>query len=460
MKQNLGSDILGEEAILPLLFRMALPATVAMIINALYNVVDTIFVGHGVGPLAIAALSIIFPLQMLVSSFAQAVSVGAASITSRRLGAKDPEAAARATGTAYTIIVATTFLIIMALIIFKEPVLRLFGATDEIMPYAIDYISIVGPGFFFFALGMGASNLIRAEGNARSSMIGMAIGAITNIILDPILIIVMGLGVRGAAIATIIGQFLSCVYFFSLYIRKKSHIPIVRTHLKPDFSLIPEMAILGVPVFVQSAGMSILQLAVNNTLGTYGGNDAIATYGMISRLFSIVIFPIVGISQGFQPIAGYNYGAKRFDRVKSSLRLAILVAFLTSLIGYFIMMLAPQFCMALFGAEGALRMESARVLRIMGLGIPLAAIQITGSIYFQSVGKPNESFILGISRQFLILLPLILILSRFCGTSGVWISFPISDVMSMLITVILLIREVRHLGEYSSESPSSVENGK
>ena len=452
MKPNKGSDILAEEAILPLLFRMALPATVAMIINALYNVVDTIFVGHGVGPLAIAALSVLFPLQMLVSSFAQAISVGASSITSRRLGAQDSDAAARATGTAYTIIVAATFLLIVILMIFKESVLRLFGATDEIMPYAVDYISIVAPGFFFFALGMGASNLIRAEGNARPAMIGMAIGAITNIILDPILIIVLGMGVRGAAIATIIGQFFTCVYFLFIYARGDSNIPINKKHFRPDFSLVPEMAILGIPVFVQSAGFSILQLAVNNTLGTYGGNESIAIYGMVSRLNSIVILPIVGISQGFQPIAGYNYGAKRFDRVKSSLYLAILVAFLTSLIGYLIMMLVPQFCIALFGAEGTLRTEGARILRIMVLGIPFAAIQVTGSSYFQSVGKPNESFILGLSRQFIILLPLMLILSRFIGTSGVWFSFPIADILSTLLTTVLLVREVRNLGKSASLS--------
>ncbi len=444
------TDFLGRDAIFPLLLKMGIPAAVGMLVNALYNVVDTIFVGHGVGPLAIAALSIVFPLQMIVSAVAQALGIGAASIVSRRLGEKRPDAAAAAMGTAYAAVMLVTAVLVALVFLFTRPILAFFGASETIMPYALSYTRIVAAGFFFFSMSMCASNLIRAEGNAKASMLGMLLGAGLNTILDPIFIFGFGMGVEGAAVATVISQVVSCAYLFSLYFRKKSHVPIGVADLRIEPSVLRDEALLGVPAFVQSAGMSLLALLINTTLGRYGGDLAITTYGMNHKILSIVIMPILGIIQGFQPIAGYNYGAKRFDRVRQSLKTTVLTALAVSLAGYAFMMLAPRAAIGLFTADAELIASSARVLRVMVLFIPLASLQITGSTYFQAVGKKTQSMMLGLSRQFLLLIPIVLILPLLIGVDGVWLAFPIADLASTALTLALLVRELRHLESRSA----------
>jgi len=439
------TEFLGTQPIFSLLIKMSVPAAVGMIVNALYNIVDTIFVGQGVGPLAIAALSIVFPIQMIVSAFAQALSTGAASIASRRLGEKNVESAAKAVGTAYAGVSIVTFFFVILVFTCMQPILIFFGAGPNILPYAVEYMEVVSAGFFFFSLSMCASNLIRAEGNARAAMRGMLIGAVLNTILDPIFIFGFDMGVRGAAIATVISQIGSCLYLFSFYFRKKASIPVKRSHLMIDRRILSESIILGIPSFVQSAGMSILQLIVNNSLAFYGGDQAIAIYGMVHRLNSIIILPIIGMAMGFQPIAGYNYGARQFQRVRASLRVAILTTFCLALVGFAFVMVAPKLCISLFVRDAALIASGATVLRIMVSFIPLAAVQIIGSTYFQSIGKPIESLILGISRQFLILIPLVVIMPRLFSLNGIWLSFPMSDFLATTLTTFLLLREVRHL---------------
>ncbi len=449
------TDFLGTQAIFPLLIKMGVPAAVGMIVNALYNIVDTIFVGQGVGPMAIAALSIVFPIQMIVSAFAQGLSTGAASIASRRLGARKYNSAAQAVGTAYTVVTIVTLIFVILVFAFMRPILIFFGASSQILPYAIEYMQIISAGFFFFALSMCTSNLIRAEGNARAAMRGMIIGAVLNTVLDPLFIFGLDMGVRGAAIATVISQIGSCLYLTSIYLRKKAHIPLNRSHFRIDWSLLRESVILGIPSFVQSAGMSILQLIINNSLSFYGGDNAIATYGMVHRLNSIIILPIIGMAMGFQPIAGYNYGAHQYKRVKASLKVAIITTFCLALFGFSLVMFASRLCIGLFIRDTTLINSSAVVLRIMSSFIPLAAIQIIGSTYFQSIGKPIESLILGISRQFLILIPLVVIMPRIFGLNGIWFSFPMSDFLATSLTLILLFREVRHLESRSVQKSLS-----
>ena len=444
------TDFLGRDAIFPLLLKMGIPAAVGMLVNALYNVVDTIFVGHGVGPLAIAALSIVFPLQMIVSAVAQALGIGAASIVSRRLGEKRPGDAAAAMGTAYAAVMLVTATLVALVFLFTRPILAFFGASETIMPYALSYTRIVAAGFFFFSMSMCASNLVRAEGNAKASMIGMLLGAGLNTILDPIFIFGLRMGVEGAAVATVISQVVSCAYLFSLYFRKKSHVPIGGADLRISPSVLRDEALLGVPAFVQSAGMSLLALLINNTLGRYGGDLAITTYGMNHKILSIIIMPILGIIQGFQPIAGYNYGARHFDRVRQSLKTTVITALAVSLAGYAFMMLAPRAAIGMFTTDAELIASSARVLRVMALFIPLASLQITGSTYFQAVGKKTQSMLLGLSRQFLMLIPIVLILPPLIGVDGVWMAFPIADLASTALTLALLARELRHLGSRSA----------
>ncbi|MBN2737746.1 MAG: MATE family efflux transporter [Spirochaetales bacterium] len=446
---------LGTQAIFPLILKMGIPAAVAMIVNALYNIVDTMFVGHGVGPLAIAALSIVFPIQMIVSAVAQALGVGAASIVSRRLGEKREKEAASAIGTAYTAIFIVTALMIFLVMLFMKDILVFFGASESIMPYAQEYLGTIGPGFFFFAAGMAASNLVRAEGNARASMTGMIIGAVCNLILDPVFIFGLGMGVRGAALATVFSQLLTCVYLFSLYLTKKTHIPLTLGNFRIKKAILGEAAVLGAPAFIQAAGMSVLALVINKSLGHYGGDVAISIYGTTHRLLSLIIFPILGIVQGFQPIVGYNYGAKHYDRVKKALYVAVLTVFSLATFFYILVMAFPQISMSLFSSDQNFIAASARVLRVMAFFIPLAAVQITGATYFQAIGKKTESLMLGLSRQFLILIPLVLLMPFLMGVDGIWFSFPVADLVSTCITIFLLLGELKKLRIMST--PFSVE---
>jgi putative MATE family efflux protein len=435
-----------NDAVFPLLVKLALPAVVGMMVNALYNVVDTIFVGQGVGPLAIAAVSIVFPIQTIVSALAQAIGVGTASIISRRLGEKRPGEAEKALGTALTAVTIITAVLVAALFLFMHPILAFFGASEATMPYAEQYAGIVGAGFFFFSLSMCASNLLRAEGNTRAAMFGMVIGAILNTALDPLFIFGFHTGVAGAAIATVISQFASCVYLFGMYARRKTIVPVRRENLRVRPAILRQSFTLGVPSFVQSAGLGVLVLLINTTLGKYGGDEAITIYGMIQKLNMIVIMPIIGIAQGFQPIAGYNYGARRFDRVRKSLWTALATAFCISLFGYSFMELLPRVAIGFFTRDAALLASASRVLRILVLLVPAAAIQITGSTYFQSVGKPTEALVLSLTRQFLFLIPLVLGLASLFGVDGVWWAFPAADLLAMSVTATLLLREVKRLG--------------
>ena len=450
MTESHKTDFLGRDAIFPLILKMGVPAAIGMLVNALYNVVDTIFVGHGVGPLAIAALSIVFPLQMIVSAVAQTLGVGTASIVSRRLGEKRPGDAAAAIGTAYTAVMLVTAALVAVVLLRTRPILTFFGASETIMPYALSYTRIVASGFFFFSLSMCASNLVRSEGNAKASMVGMMMGAGLNTILDPIFIFGFKMGVEGAAIATVISQVVSCAYLFSLYLRKKSHVPLKARDFRVKPAILGEATLLGAPAFIQSAGMSILALIINNSLGHYGGDLAITTYGMNQKILTIVIMPILGIVQGFQPIAGYNYGAKHYGRVKQSLKTATFTALAISLVGYAFMMLAPRLAIGMFTSDETLLASSARVLRIMVLFIPFAAVQITGSTYFQAVGKGTQSLLLGLSRQFILLIPIVVLLPMFIGVDGVWMAFPIADSISTALTATLLSREIRRLDRHAS----------
>lgn len=439
------SDFLGNDAIFPLLLKMGIPAAVGMIVNALYNIVDTIFVGQGVGPLAIAALSVVFPVQMIVSALAQAIGVGAASLVSRRLGERKAGDAAAVAGTAYAAVFAATAIQVALLLAFTEPILRFFGASADTMPYALAYTRIVGAGFFFFAMSMLASNLMRAEGNPRAAMTSMLLGAGMNSILDPILIFGFSMGVEGAAIATVASQMASCLFLLTRYRKGRSGLPLRRADFRIRPRLLAESAILGAPAFIQSAGMSILALTINTTLGRIAGDRAIGIYGMNHKVISIVIFPVLGIIQGFQPIAGYNFGARNFTRVRQSLAVTAMTAFGVSLVGYSFMLFAPGLLIRLFTTDQGLVADGARALRLMTLSIPLASLQILGASYFQATGKKGESLLLGVMRQFLILLPLVFTLPGIFGVNGVWMAFPMADGIATTITGILLARELRHL---------------
>lgn len=449
MKQS-RRDILASESVGRLLFRLAAPATVGMMVNALYNVVDTYFVGRGVGALAIGGLAIAFPLQILVFGVGLLLGTGAASIISRALGAGDAERAQRTAGNMYTIGIITALVFLGLGRGFIDEILTVFGATEALLPYAREYVSLILFGAPFIILAVASNNMVRAEGRAGVSMMAMMLGAGSNIVLDYVFIMVLGMGIRGAALATVLGRFLAFAFLLVYLTSPRTGIRLRLRYVLPDFRLIARAAALGVPAFVRNIGGTILAITVNNVLRAYGGDMHIAAFGIINRILIFGLMPILGVNQGFQPMAGFNYGAKRFDRVRRSLRVAAVVCTVISVSLFALLMAAPRSILGIFSTNEQLLSVGTEALRWVAFALPLVGVQIVGATFFLAIGKAVPSLFLSMSRQIVFLIPLVLVLPRFWGLSGVWYAFPVADVLAVCVTGIWLSRELRGMERSSS----------
>ncbi|MFP4329945.1 MAG: MATE family efflux transporter [Alkalispirochaetaceae bacterium] len=454
-----GSDRLGTEPVGRLLFSMALPATVAMAVNALYNLVDTIFIGRGVGPLAIGGVGVAFPIQILILAVALLVGIGSASVISRMLGQGDRERAARIVGNALVMIFILSGTLALGVGLFLEEVLRLVGATDELLPFAREYLLTILPGAPFLATSIAANHIVRAEGRAKTSMLIMLVGAVLNIILDPIFIFVLDLGVTGAALATVIAQFISFLVAIGFYLTGRSALPVKATYLRLDRQLTREVAALGLAPFVRQFGQSLFIIIVNNALRSFGDDLAISAFGVINKLLIFALMPLIGISHGFQPIAGYNYGARRMSRVRRVVKLANIVAVSISFFYFAMVMLFPRAIFSAFTSDPELIEIGSFAMRIVLIAVPLIGMQIIGAVFFQAVGKAVPSFILSTSRQILLLIPLVLILPRIFGVVGVWAAFPAADVAATILTLLWLRREMRKLHILGCVEEPELHNG-
>ncbi|PAB60279.1 MATE family efflux transporter [Anaeromicrobium sediminis] len=448
---NERSYMLENEKISKVLMKLSLPATVGMIVNALYNIVDTIFIGRGVGTIAIGALAIAFPIQMIIMAIAQTVGVGGASALSRSLGAKDIERADKVAGNSFISVFIVSIITVVFSFIFMEPILRLFGATENILPYAMEYLKVILLGSLYFPFVVCANNLIRAEGNAKASMIIMVIGTGLNIILDPLFIFVFNMGIAGAAWATIISQFASLVYVGIYMYGGKSALKIRIRHLKLEGSIVKEIFTVGFSSFTRQAAGSVVAIVVNNSLKFYGGDMAISIYGTVNKVIMFLFMPLFGVVQGMQPIVGYNYGAKKVSRVKETVKLSIIVTTILATTSVLIGELFPNLIMKVFTKDKAFIESSASVLRIIIAGIPVIGVQVVGSTLFQSIGKAVPALILSLLRQVLFLIPLVLILPRIgnLGLIGIWMAYPIADILSTAVTGFLLKNEMKKM--YSVE---------
>ena len=438
---------LGEAPIGKLLMKMSIPATIAMIVNGLYNLVDTIFIGRGVGTEAIGGLALALPAQMIVMAFGMSIGQGAASVVSRSLGAGDDRRARRAAGNAFALagtLGLTTLILGMS---FLEPLLTLLGSVDPLRIHARQYLRIILIGSPFIAMAMVSNNLLRAEGKASVSMTVMLIGAITNIILDPIFIFGFGMGVAGAAWATVLGQFLAFAYASRFFLLRKSLVQVKMKHWIPEGNVIREIVSLGIPAFVRQSGQSIVSVMLNNMLGLYGGAIYISAYGVVNRLIMFLFMPLFGTVQGFQPVAGFNYGAKLFGRVRKTLKLTVLYASVYTSLGFIALFFFPRFFAGIFSTDPYLIRTVSQVMRFVVAAFPLIGLQIIGGSYFMVVGKSFPSLMLNLSRQFLLLIPLLVVLPPIFGLTGLLISFPIADFMATIITVLWLLAEIRHLND-------------
>ncbi len=447
------SKQLGEEKVSKLLLKFSIPAIVGMLVNALYNVVDRIFIGNGVGPLGIAGITIGFPIMLVIMAFAMLIGIGANSLISIRLGEGKKEEAELILGNAMVLLISIALVISTIGMIFLEPLLRVFGASEAVLPYAKDYLGIILWGTVAQTIGFGMNNFIRAEGNPGIAMFTMLIGAILNTILDPIFIFVFGWGIKGAAIATVLSQVVSAAWVLYHFLGGKSTLKVHLKNLKLHLPMVVKIITLGTAPFLMQMAASLLHAIMNKSLTVYGGDIAVSGMGIVMSITMLILMPIFGINQGAQPIIGYNYGALKFDRVKKALKLAIIAATSIAFIGFAATRVFPVQLVAMFNREDTELLKfGERAIKTFLIFLPIIGFQIVSANYFQAVGKPKHASFLSLSRQVLILIPAMLILPRFYGLDGVLMAGPLSDLTSSIITGIFLFVEMKHLDAKHQES--------
>jgi putative MATE family efflux protein len=452
------SKQLGEEKISKLLLKFSIPAITGMLVNALYNVVDRIFVGQGVGKEAIAGITIGFPLMIVMMAFGMLVGIGASSLVSIRLGEHKKAEAERIVGNGLTLITVISIALTVLGLIFIDPLLVAFGASSLVLPYAKTYFAIILYGGVLLGIGFGINECIRAEGNPKIAMMTMLIGAIINTILDPIMIYGFKMGIAGAAWATIFSQGVSTVWVLYYYLSDQSSLRIHWAHLKLRAKTVWKIFAIGSAPFAMQLAAGGITLVLNQALVRYGGDVAIAAMGIVYSILMLILMPIFGINQGAQPIIGYNYGARQFDRVKKALKSAIIAATLVTVCGFAMVQLFPRLIIQMFNREPDLVELGAKALRTFLIFLPIIGFQVVGANYFQAIGKPQQAMTLSLSRQVLFFLPALLLLPKFFGLYGVFWAGPTSDLLSSVVTGVWLFYEVKHLDRRHQET-SQIESG-
>ena len=444
---------LGYEKLPVLLKSYAIPSIIAMLVSSLYNIVDQIFIGQGVGYLGNAATNVSYPLTTICLAIALLIGIGSASCFSLELGAGREEQAARTVGNAVSMMVFMGILYVVAVEWFLTPLFTIFIATQEIMPYAESYTRITAAGMPLLILTNGLSNLARADGSPKYSMICMVVGAVINTILDPIFIFVLHQGVAGAAIATVVGQLVSCLMAL-YYLKKFRHVKLERRHFIPGFRVYGRIASLGMNGSLNQLALTFVQIVLNNSLTYYGARSVygseipLASCGIVMKTNAILLAVIIGIAQGAQPIIGFNYGAKQYERVRGVYRLAITWNLVVSGIGFLLFQLFPRHIISIFGTGEPLYFEFAiRFLRIFLFMVLINGVQLLSSNFFAAIGKPVKGVILSLTRQVFFLVPLLLILPLFFGIDGIMFAGPVADFAAFLVTMLLIRREMRHMKE-------------
>lgn len=439
------SNQMATGSIPRLLLKFSLPAITGMVVHALYNVVDSIFVGRGVGELALAGITVSFPIIIILMAFVMLIGMGATTLISIRLGEQKGSEAEQIIGNALGLFLIIGVILTIVGLIFIEPLLTLFGASANVLPYAIDYLRIILLGSVLMAIGIGMNNFIRAEGNPKIAMYTMLIGAVTNVILDYIFIFIFHWGIKGAAFATIISYAVTSIWVLHYFLRGNSLLKIRLINLRPKWLLVKGIMFVGFPAFAMQITNSIQNLILNRTLVFYGGDMALAAIGIIMSIATLLVMPIIGISQGAQPIIGYNFGAKQLERVKDTLKLAIAVATAVLTFGFVFARLWPTQLVGLFNKNPQLIELSSHALLIFFIFLPLVGLQLIGASYFQATGKPVQATVLSLSRQVIIFIPLLLMLPRFWGLDGIWWAAAFSDVGAFIITGAWLLYEFKQI---------------
>lgn len=447
---------LGTEKIGKLLKQYATPAIIAMLATSLYNMVDSIFIGQGVGPMAISGLAVTFPLMNISIAFGTLVGVGAATLISILLGQKDYKMANRVLGNVVILNLVISFVVTALSLIFMDPILYFFGASENTISYAREYMVVIMWGNVISHLYHGLNGVVRSSGRPRLAMMATILAVVLNVILDPIFIFVFKMGIRGAAIATILAQVIALVWITKILCDRDNVLHFSREVFEFDFKIAWRSLSIGMSPFLMNIASCFVVILINNQLKRYGGDLAIGAYGIANRLCFLFFTITMGLTQGMQPIVGYNYGARNWGRVKEVVRLTIFCSVAALSLAFVVGMVMPDLAVSLFTRDAGLRAISARAFRISVSMFPIVGFQAVVTNFFQCIGRVGKAIFLSLSRQLLFLIPFLLTFPSFWGTDGVWFSMPASDLVSSLVALALFLPLMREFDRLGKEPVSQV----
>jgi putative MATE family efflux protein len=449
------SKKLREEKVGKLVLQFSLPAIIVLLVSAIYNIIDRIFIGNSVGGLGIAGVTIAFPVMMIIAALSMLVGTGGAALLSIKMGEGKEEEAEQIIGNGLTLLIVISIIFTILGLVFLTPILRAYGASDAILPYATSYLQIILFGTIANLLSTGMNNFIRGEGNPQKAMVTLLIGPLLNVILAPIFIFGFGWGIKGAALATVLAQLASAVWVLLHFLAGKSHVKFYAKNLKLKASLVGPILALGAAPCGVPLTSSLLNFIINNSLERYGGDVAISAMGVIVSIQILCTIPLLGISQGIQPIAGFNYGAGQLDRVKDALKYGLIMGFIISLFFFLVTQLIPGQIVAFFDSrDQAMITFGSYAMRIYLLGLPVIVVQSIGSGFFQAIGKARDALIITYARPLLFFIPLLLILPNFFGLQGVLVASPVTDAITFITTGVWILIELRMLNKRNQERPA------
>jgi len=436
---------LGTEPVGKLLARYALPAIIAMTAASLYNIIDRVFIGQVVGPLAISGLAITFPFMNLAAAFGAAVGVGASTTISVRLGQRDYDAAENILGNTITLNLIIGIGFGLFSLMFLDPILRFFGASDDTLPYAHDFMTIILAGNVISHMYFGMNAVLRAASKPKKAMAATLFTVVMNVVLDAVFILWWHWGIKGAALATMISQLLALCWQMSIFANQKELLHLKRGIYKLRAELVQNIISIGISPFLMNACACIIVIFMNNQLVRYGGDMAVGAYGIANSIAMVFVLFSMGLNQGMQPIAGYNYGSQQFDRLMSVVKLAIISATVMMTSGWLVAMFAPYYCARMFTTDPELIRQAIDAIQVMMLMFPIIGGQMVITNFFQCIGKVKISIFLSLSRQLLFLLPLLAVLPHFYNIEGVWASLPMSDLAAAIVAAAIMVAYMKKM---------------
>lgn len=442
---------LGQKPVGKLLAQYALPAIIAMTAASLYNIIDRVFIGQVVGKMAISGLAITFPFMNLAAAFGAAVGIGASTTISVKLGQKDYKSAENILGNTITLNLIIGLAFGGICLIFLDPILRFFGASDATLPYARDYMQVILAGNVFSHMYFGMNAILRAASKPRMAMFATIFTVIMNILFDIVFILWLHWGIKGAAFATIISQVIALCWQMKLFANKNELLHLKQGIYKLKSNLVKNIISIGISPFLMNACACIIVIFINNQLVKFGGNLAVGAYGVANSIAMIFIMFVIGLNQGMQPIAGYNYGAQKYDRMMQVVKLSIITATCIMFIGWSLAMFAPYYCVRLFTKDPELIQRSIKAISIIMMMYPFIGCQMVITNFFQCIGKVKVSIFLSLSRQLLFLLPLLVILPNFYNINGVWAAIPTSDFIAVVVSITIMTIYLRRLKKEQKE---------